>query len=437
MFPLLLVISFDAFMFQYFEDKTLHLPNFESLMNRGVVAKLQPQFTSKTFPNHWAMVSGLYEENNNIVGNSMYDDKIGYFHFGSTDLFVWNKWMTTRYTGEPIWHTNEQSKTEIRHSGVYHWPGSYVAEINGSASATYVKHYNQSNAFNFTLAADTVVEWFTSKKDVNFVMLYFPEPDNTSHGFGPMAPETLRKVEEVDTGLGYLIRSLKKHPDIWNQLDMIVLSDHGMSEIHTTIDVSDLKNKTEVFVVESSVLGIRPQKNETDFILEQLRSISNVTVYFKDEVPERYHYRKSERIMEIIAVADEGFAFCECKIYGAKAQHGYDPLYSDMHGIFVGSGPSFRSGYKRNVSIEPIDTHAIMTHILKVSGPKNDGNLSRVEDMLRFSFFDGFAKEEAQRKQNDLWSQVSSATSSVSASTAISNFASILTLFAFLQRYLF
>ena len=31
------------------------------------------QFQTKTFPNHWTMVTGLYEETHGIVANQFYD----------------------------------------------------------------------------------------------------------------------------------------------------------------------------------------------------------------------------------------------------------------------------------------------------------------------------------------------------------------------------
>ena len=40
------------------------------------------QFQTKTFPNHWTMVTGLYEESHGIIANVFYDpimNKVYYF----------------------------------------------------------------------------------------------------------------------------------------------------------------------------------------------------------------------------------------------------------------------------------------------------------------------------------------------------------------------
>ena len=70
--PLLLLISFDGFRWDY--PDLYHLPNFYSLMKRGVRAKyIQNNFATVTFPLHFTMVTGLYEETHGIVANTIYD----------------------------------------------------------------------------------------------------------------------------------------------------------------------------------------------------------------------------------------------------------------------------------------------------------------------------------------------------------------------------
>ena len=44
------------------------LPNLDALRDRGVTAEwMQPAFPSKTFPNHYTLVTGLYPESHGIV----------------------------------------------------------------------------------------------------------------------------------------------------------------------------------------------------------------------------------------------------------------------------------------------------------------------------------------------------------------------------------
>ena len=70
--PLLLLISFDGFRWDY--PDIYKLPHFDSLQKRGVRVKhIDNSFATATFPSHYIMVTGLFEETHGIVANSMYD----------------------------------------------------------------------------------------------------------------------------------------------------------------------------------------------------------------------------------------------------------------------------------------------------------------------------------------------------------------------------
>ena len=69
----LLLISLDGFRWDYLH-RNLTLDNFHAFAADGVHAKwMTNQFQTKTFPNHWTMVTGLYEESHGIVANKFWD----------------------------------------------------------------------------------------------------------------------------------------------------------------------------------------------------------------------------------------------------------------------------------------------------------------------------------------------------------------------------
>jgi len=73
--PLLLLISFDGFRWDY--PDLYNLPNFNSLIQRGVRVKyIQNNFATVTFPLHYTIVTGLYEETHGIVANTIYDSEL-------------------------------------------------------------------------------------------------------------------------------------------------------------------------------------------------------------------------------------------------------------------------------------------------------------------------------------------------------------------------
>ena len=61
-----ILISFDGFRADYIDRGVT--PNFSRLAQQGVTGSMRPSFPSKTFPNHWTLVTGLVPDHNGIVG---------------------------------------------------------------------------------------------------------------------------------------------------------------------------------------------------------------------------------------------------------------------------------------------------------------------------------------------------------------------------------
>ena len=52
----------------------VHTPNLNFITSNGIKAKhLLNTFVTKTFPNHFTLVTGLYEESYGIVANTFFD----------------------------------------------------------------------------------------------------------------------------------------------------------------------------------------------------------------------------------------------------------------------------------------------------------------------------------------------------------------------------
>ena len=70
--PYVILISFDGFRHDYVEQ--VNAPNFKAIMKQGAHADgLIPCFPSKTFPNHYSIVTGLYPGHHGLVDNTFYD----------------------------------------------------------------------------------------------------------------------------------------------------------------------------------------------------------------------------------------------------------------------------------------------------------------------------------------------------------------------------
>lgn len=236
--PLLLLISFDGFRWDYLYKH--NLSNFNSLKAQGAYADyIYNSFTTVTFPNHWTLVTGLYEETHGIVQNTMFDPKLNETFnmsiLGPKEL----EWFAQNPITEPIWASNQRAGNGRLSAA--EWIASDA--IIHNQSIIHIP-YNHSTPYNQLI--DQFVELFTRNEEpINFGALYFDEPDHTGHLFGPYSQEMNDKLQSLDETLGYLIEQLKNH-HLFDKLNIIITSDHGMEKIsnETTLFLDDFVDTT-------------------------------------------------------------------------------------------------------------------------------------------------------------------------------------------------
>src|SRR5438309_8826015 len=98
--PVTILISIDAFRADYLDRGVT--PNLLALATDGARAAMRPSFPSKTFPNHYALVTGLRPDRNGIVANNMVDDAIPGVKFSMSNVAAVTdgRWWGE---AEPIW----------------------------------------------------------------------------------------------------------------------------------------------------------------------------------------------------------------------------------------------------------------------------------------------------------------------------------------------
>ena len=113
----LVLVSLDGWRWDYHERA--NVPHLRRLMRRGVRAeRLIPTYPSKTFPNHYTLVTGLRPAHHGIVGNSMRDPASGRtFSIAAEQEVADGMW----WGGEPVWNTAVRAGLR---SATMFWPGS-------------------------------------------------------------------------------------------------------------------------------------------------------------------------------------------------------------------------------------------------------------------------------------------------------------------------
>ena len=373
-----LLISMDGFRYDYLNKA--NTPNFDLLIQSGVTSNaLVPVFTTKTFPNHYSIATGMYAENHGLIANTFYASDLKKPYAIRDRNAVENGDF---YGGEPIWITAERQGVI---TASYFWVGS-EAVIKGR-QPTYWKKYDQKLAFEARI--DSVVSWFSypAQSRPRLVLLYFHEPDWTGHTYGPNSPETISQIERMDSVLGNLI-SKTSNLTISSKLNIIIVSDHGMTDVYPE-QIIDLSTYTDLS--NMNVAGAGPtvfisskSKKLLKKAYKDLKVIDNANIYWKTNIPKRFHYRNNIRIPDLLIVANEGWSLMPLG-HGSsspKGSHGYDNQLDNMKAIFIANGPSFKSGYARD-EFENIHIYPLIAHILGINPFENiDGDLEKVDDLL-------------------------------------------------------
>lgn len=373
--PYVLLVSFDGFRHDYVER--FDLPNFKLFIKEGAKAEaLIPSFPSKTFPNHYTLVTGLYPGNHGLVDNAFYDKRRGTFYSMDQRDKVSDAYY---YGGTPLWKLVQQHGMK---SASYFWVGSEIPTEGNHPD--YYFPYEESVPFESRI--DQVVNWLglPEKERPHFITLYFSSPDHEGHRYGPLSEQVKFATQRMDSLLAKLMHALEETN---LPVNVILVSDHGMKQ---------LVRKPETFIFLDELLNLKDSsikvsnggtqthiythnKQQADSIYGILKAkMQNFVVWQKSEYPDKWHY-VHDRSGDLMVVANPGHYIRG----GGKEQllvnkekfgvHGYDPANEpDMHGIFYARGPNINSG-KIIPAFENIHVYPFIARILQLESPPVDG----------------------------------------------------------------
>jgi predicted AlkP superfamily pyrophosphatase or phosphodiesterase len=372
--PYVMLISLDGYRADYTDlFKPKHLLQFR---DSGLSSmSLIPVFPSKTFPNHYSIVTGLYPENHGIVANQFYDfsrvENRQFYKLSLAKEVTDGSW----YGGTPLWVAAEKNNLL---SACYFWPGS-EATIQDT-KPTYYKVYN-GNIPN-SERIQQVVRWLQMPAEhrPHFLTLYFSDIDTMGHEYGTDSNELKFAIKKVDDELGFLFDEIKK---LKLPINIIVVSDHGMTNLdhQKIIYLDDFANFENVTTADSGPQMFIYSHNLAPEILSKIytdlkKNETNFRVYWRKDLPKNLHFSKNQRAGEIIIVAEPPYSIA---LRGKNHQipvatHGFDSQKNkDMHGIFYAMGPNIKNG--KMPAFTNIDIYPFILKILNLPQPqKIDGS---------------------------------------------------------------
>lgn len=384
--PVTILVSIDGFRPDYLTRGVT--PVLSRLAGEGASGPMRPSFPSKTFPNHWTLVTGLRPDRHGIVANRFEDpsrpDEV--FTMASDDPFWWN-------AAEPIWVDAERAG--IR-TGTQFWPGSNVAiggkraspksqDVEGGVRPSDWAQFN--GAITGEQRVNGILDWLRRPAAIRprFLTLYFDTVDHAGHEFGPGDQRTTAAVAEVDTRIAQLVDGLAA---LGQSANLVIVADHGMAEVRDTRTVllTDFVAKDDIRIVEAgpyAALWAMPGK-EARVEKALLGRHPHMECWRKADFPARFHYGSSGRIAPILCLAEDGWSITDRKPTRAftTGTHGYDPASPDMAALFIAHGPAFHPA--KLPAFDNVDVYPLLRDLIGLPAkPGMDGRDAAFRSAMR------------------------------------------------------
>ncbi|XP_075141131.1 ectonucleotide pyrophosphatase/phosphodiesterase family member 7-like [Leptodactylus fuscus] len=381
----LLVISFDGFRWNY--DQDVDTPLLDYLAEIGVKAKyVSPPFVTMTSPSHFTTITGRWVEDHGVIHNLKFNtETLQKLTFKQTQNA--SDWWDNGVL--PLWITAQNQGLK---AGSFYFPGGN-ANYSGK-TVTKVKaeasDHPKSDENEWRENIDIVMKWF-NEDGLDFVTLYYGEPDKTGHQYGPETEQRKTIIKQIDRTIGYLLEAIEKNK-LKDKLNVIITSDHGMTTVKKEPAVEEIRlsnyinfrDTVKFDILDYGGFGmILPKEGKEEEIYQALKNAHpHLKVYKKQDFPERLHYSKHERILPILVYGDLGYsANGRVIFYVNKGDHGFDNNEMDMKMIFRAFGPDF----KKNYISEPFDSihiYPLMCKLLGIIPEPHNGSIAITQDMI-------------------------------------------------------
>ncbi|XP_041653206.1 glycerophosphocholine cholinephosphodiesterase ENPP6 isoform X2 [Cheilinus undulatus] len=371
------------------------LPGFRELVSNGVkVDYMTPDFPSLSYPNYYSLMTGRYCAEHHMTGNYMYDEVSNKEFLIGTNadsrLPLW--WEGS----EPLWVTLQKQGKKVF---MYYWPGCEV-EIFGVRPSFCEEYVYNPSEKNLTDSIRNALHVLKSG-EAAMAAIYYENIDVEGHHHGPDSQEVKMAVKHLDAAMETLNKEIKGR-QMEEQLNVVLFSDHGMTklqwmekviELEKYINMSDIKKMLD----RGPVVSLWPEENRYQHVYSALSQVSNMKVYSRQEVPERFYFKGGRFVPPLTLVAEPGWFIAENRVSlpywkndsgeasaWQNGWHGYDNEFIDMRGFFLAKGPDFKRDL-RAAPIRAVDVYNLMCRTLGVDPLPNNGSWSRVEYLLRSS----------------------------------------------------
>ncbi|KAF9454872.1 Phosphodiest-domain-containing protein [Macrolepiota fuliginosa MF-IS2] len=339
-----LLVSIDGLRADYLDRG--FTPHLLDISKQGLRAKsMRPVFPTLTFPNHWALMTGLYAESHGIVANNFWDPvSQTEFHYNKAESCYLSRW----WFGEPMWET--AMKAGMLTANLM-WPGPI--KTTSGATPTYMIPWRDHVPLDEKL--DQILQWIDLplEERPQLITAYEPSLDQVGHKYGPLSAQVNSTLKYVDTFAKHLHTQLKAR-NLTDIVDIAFVSDHGMVDTtsYTLVNIDEILGKDGMQAIEHEdgwpAMGIRFREgtNESLYLERLYKGVEEHSdkfdVFTHETMPRRWHFSNNKRIAPIYVVPKVNHVLTtqeQGTKYMSKGNHGFDNAETAMQAMFVAHGP--------------------------------------------------------------------------------------------------
>ena len=334
---------------------------FSLLTSEGLVAEsLIPVYQSTTFPTHVSMATGVHPDKHGIMHNSFYDKVKDDSYSYSPEA----NWIQIK----PIWAYLEEKNIK---TATYFWVGSETP-WNG-IDITYSK-FPFSNSVSEESKIDQILDWLSlpDDKKPRLIMSWWHGIDSVAHKYGMKDKRVLKKFIDQDQHLLNLIDRIKAKR-LWDKLTLIVVSDHGMTDISNLINIKQLLKQSEIKAKTSLGPAVGhiflEDKNDLKGAIEALQKNKFLKVKSKDDIHKDLKLNHPTRTGDIVVLTKSpNMLVSRMNNDPPIGMHGYNPkVNKDMEGIFLAYGYKIKPN--KIGKVHQVDVAPTILNLLQVEIP--------------------------------------------------------------------
>jgi|TARA_B110001454_G_scaffold56553_1_gene55316 alkaline phosphatase D len=198
-------------------------------------------------------------------------------------------------------------------------------------------------------------------------MSWWHGADSIAHKLGPNHESVTNQIQKQDKLLLSLIDKIEERK-LWNKTTLIVVSDHGMSEISNLINIKEILKSESI----NARLSLGPavghifleEEEDMSQALKALRANKKLQVYSQADVPVEIGIHESRTGDIVLTTSAPNMLVSRKNKTPPKGMHGYNPsINKEMNGIFYAYGYGVA-----NKSIDPVHQLDLVPTAAKLLG---------------------------------------------------------------------